>query len=98
MVAEIMACTMQVENPFEIDFEFIHHLPLPEALLLTSALVKFLETIYVEAGPEIGFVDKGNTLHECDVTERTLVCEDIQQLELKRFYLTRTLSSEDPLN
>lgn len=84
MVAEIMACTMQVENPFEIDFEFIHHLPPPEALLLTSALVQFLETIYVEAGPEIGFVDK--------------VCEDIQQLELKRFYLTRTLSSEDPLN
>ncbi|KAG1313052.1 hypothetical protein G6F64_002546 [Rhizopus arrhizus] len=61
MVAEIMACTMQVENPFEIDFEFIHHLPPPEALLLTSALVQFLETIYVEAGPEIGFVDKGNT-------------------------------------
>ncbi|KAG1447843.1 hypothetical protein G6F46_010778 [Rhizopus delemar] len=80
IVAEIMACTMQVENPFEIDFGFLHHLPPPEALLLTSALVPFLETIYVEAGPEMSFVDK--------------VGEDIQQLELKRLYLTRILSSE----
>lgn len=85
---------MQVENPFEIDFEFLHHLPPPEALLLTSALIPFLETIYVEAGPEMSFVDKGNTWHESDVTDRMLVGEDIQQLELKRLYLTRILSSK----
>lgn len=51
--------TINPSNPFELDFYFIDTLPLEEAVLLTSALLVFLENIWVQADPSITFVDKG---------------------------------------
>jgi hypothetical protein len=59
IVSEILSMTINPSNPFELDFYFIDTLPLEEAVLLTSALLVFLENIWVQADPSITFVDKG---------------------------------------
>lgn len=51
--------TIVPDNPFELDFCYIDALPLEEAVLLTGALLVFLENIWVQAAPSIIFVEKG---------------------------------------
>lgn len=51
--------TNNPSNPFELDFLFIDKLPLEENILLTGSLLAFLEDIYIQADPNIPFVDEG---------------------------------------
>lgn len=62
IVAEILSMTTSTRNPFELDFNFIDHLPLEESVLLTGSLLEFLETVWVQADPTNTFSDKGKTL------------------------------------
>lgn len=52
--------TIDPSNPFKLDFYFIDALPLEEAILLTGALLVFLENLWVQADPSITFMDEGN--------------------------------------
>ncbi|KAI7904233.1 uncharacterized protein BX663DRAFT_550625 [Cokeromyces recurvatus] len=59
IVAEILSMTINPKNPFELDFDYIDSLPLEEAVLLTSSLLSFLKSIWIEAEPDITFMDTG---------------------------------------
>ncbi|KAI9357479.1 hypothetical protein BD770DRAFT_388825 [Pilaira anomala] len=58
IVSEILSMTTSTSNPFELDFDFIDHLPLEESVLLTGSLLEFLETVWVQADPTNTFSDK----------------------------------------
>ncbi|KAI9470520.1 MAG: hypothetical protein EXX96DRAFT_622731 [Benjaminiella poitrasii] len=58
IVAELVLITTNPKNPFEIDFDYIDSLPVEETVLLTSALLSFLETVWIEASPDYIFIDK----------------------------------------
>lgn len=48
------------QNPFEINFEYLDQIPLPQALFLTGGLLEFLQTLWVQAEPNVAFIDDGN--------------------------------------
>lgn len=52
--------TSNPKNPFEINFGYIKDLPVEEALLLVTALVSFLKSLWIEADPENSFAGLGN--------------------------------------
>ncbi|KAI7890622.1 uncharacterized protein EV154DRAFT_511027 [Mucor mucedo] len=64
ILSEILSMTIRPDNPFELDFGYIDALPLEEAVLLTGGLIVFLENIWVQADPNITFVDKGKARKE----------------------------------
>lgn len=48
------------QNPFEIDFEYLDRIPLPQSLFLTGGLLEFLQTLWVQAEPNVNFIENGN--------------------------------------
>lgn len=59
IVTEILYMTTNPDNPFALDFNYIDQLPLEESVLLSGSLLTFLESIWMQADPDIGFADKG---------------------------------------
>ncbi|KAI8338816.1 hypothetical protein BD560DRAFT_412758 [Blakeslea trispora] len=55
VVDEILFMTTKPENPFEIDFTLITHLPLPEAIMLIHSLLSFLKAVWVQANSSIAY-------------------------------------------
>ncbi|SAL99873.1 hypothetical protein [Absidia glauca] len=63
------------QNPFAIDFDYLDRVPLPQSLFLTGALMEFLQTLWVQAEPQVSFIDQ--------------VFEDIQVLQQRHLQLMR---------
>jgi hypothetical protein len=47
------------QNPFAIDFDYLDRVPLPQSLFLTGALMEFLQTLWIQAEPQVSFIDQG---------------------------------------
>ncbi|KAI8098991.1 uncharacterized protein BX664DRAFT_320110 [Halteromyces radiatus] len=62
-------------NPFAIDFDYLDRLPLPQSLLLIGGLLDFLQTLWVQAEPQVSFINQ--------------VFEDIQLLQQRHLQLMR---------
>ncbi|KAI8331757.1 hypothetical protein BC941DRAFT_438380 [Chlamydoabsidia padenii] len=63
------------KNPFAIDFDYLDRVPLPQSLFLTGALLNFLQTVWIQAEPQVSFID--------------LVFQDIQLLQQRHLQLMR---------
>ncbi|KAI9306986.1 hypothetical protein BJ944DRAFT_262659 [Cunninghamella echinulata] len=63
------------QNPFEINFEYLDQIPLPQALFLTGGLLEFLQTLWVQAEPNVAFIED--------------VFLDIQSLQQRHLQLMR---------
>jgi hypothetical protein len=58
-VAEILSMTVHPSNPFEVDFDYLDRLPLEESVLLTGSLLAFLESVWVQAEPDVDYIEQG---------------------------------------
>lgn len=59
IIAEVLHLVKQPSNPFQVDMAYLDHLPLEEGILLTGALVNFLQTIWLQMQPTVPYADAG---------------------------------------
>ncbi|KAI8141655.1 hypothetical protein BJV82DRAFT_670561 [Fennellomyces sp. T-0311] len=59
MVLEVLGLVMTScpSNPFQLDHAYLEALPVEESVLLTGALLNFLQNIWIQADPSKEFVD-----------------------------------------
>ncbi|KAG0177243.1 hypothetical protein DFQ29_005062 [Apophysomyces sp. BC1021] len=59
IIWEIIAMTADVANPLALEKSYIDNLPIDESISLSGALVDFLQTVWIQAEPDVPFVDMG---------------------------------------
>ncbi|KAI8877965.1 hypothetical protein K501DRAFT_229294 [Backusella circina FSU 941] len=81
ILAEILSMTVHPTNPFEVDFDYIDRLPLEESVLLTGSLMAFLESIWIQAEPDVNYIEQ--------------VYQDIQKLQSRHLEKVYDYSLKD---
>lgn len=95
MVFEVLTLVMKKpspRNPFQVDFQYIDSRPPEEGALLSASLLNFLETIWLQADPNLeqDLIDQGNLWKEgkdgsigLTHIHNKIVYEDIKALQLR---------------